>query len=101
MITFVICLGSLGTVWGTEHSNDTDVNVTGDYEWRLVADGLVDQPLNLTLSQIVAMPGTKVNADLYCFSTLVYAGNWVVVRLSVLLEESGLLDGLSIFSLLL
>ena len=77
---------------GTEHPNDTDVNVTGDYEWRSVADGLVNQPLNLTLSQIVAMPETKANADLYCFNTLVYAANWVVVKLSALLEESGLLD---------
>ncbi len=92
-ITFVICFSSLGTVWGTEHSSATDVNVASDYEWKLAVDGMVDQPLNLTLSQIVVLPGTKVNADLYCFSTLVYAGNWVGVRLSVLLEESGLLDG--------
>jgi len=93
VITFVICLGSLRTVWGTEHSSATDVNVIGNYEWRLVVDGLVDQPLNLTLSQIVGLPNTKVNADLYCFSTLVFSGSWVGVRLSVLLEESGLLDG--------
>jgi len=92
-ITFVICFSFLGTVWGTEHSNAADVNVAIDYEWKLVIDGMVNQPLNLTLSQIVAMPGTKVNADLYCFSTLVAAGNWVGVRLSVLLENAGLLDG--------
>ena len=92
-IIIVICFGSFGTVWGTEHYNDTDVNVAIDYEWKLIVDGMVDQHLNLTLSQIVAMPETMVNADLYCFSTLVSNGNWVGVRLSVLLEESGLLDG--------
>jgi DMSO/TMAO reductase YedYZ molybdopterin-dependent catalytic subunit len=100
LITFVISSSFLGTVWGTEHSNAAATNILIDYEWILVTDGMVDQPLNLTLDQIIAMPGTKVSADLYCFDSLVSAGNWYGVRLAVLLEDSGLQDGVEYIQLI-
>lgn len=54
--------------------------------------GLVDHPLNLTLSEIVAMPQTTVGAQIYCVdfpNTVVTEGNWIGVKLSLLLEEAG------------
>jgi len=99
-ITFVICFSSLGNVWCTEHSDAAAVDVTSDYDWILLIDGMVDQPLNLTLNQLIAMPAAKVNADLYCFSNLVSAGNWYGVRLASLLEESGVHEGVEYIQLI-
>ena len=61
-------------------------------ELRLVVDGSVQHPLNLTLDEIAAMPRTTVNAKLYCVGTpdrLLENGNWVGVRLAFLLENAG------------
>lgn len=93
VITLVIWFSFLGSVWGAESSGVTDVAVADDSEWRLIVDGAVSQPLNLTISELEAMPSTTVNADLYCYSSLVSAGNWVGVRLGLLLETAGLQDG--------
>jgi DMSO/TMAO reductase YedYZ molybdopterin-dependent catalytic subunit len=62
-------------------------------ELRLVVDGFVQHPLNLTLDEIAAMPRTTVNANLYCVGApdrLVDNGNWTGVRLAYLLENAGL-----------
>ncbi len=90
LITLMIWSSFLGSTWGVEHSGGTDVVVADDSEWRLIVDGAVDRTLNLTLSELAAMPKTTVNADLYCYSSLVTNGEWVGVRPSVLLEEAGL-----------
>lgn len=58
--------------------------------WLLV-DGLVQNPLNLSLEELEAMPLTSVNAELYCVDnprTPVAKGNWTGVRLMVLLERA-------------
>lgn len=61
-------------------------------QWRLVVDGLVRQPLNLTFDELVKMPLETVNAQLYCVgnpTTPLVEGNWSGVRLGLLLETAG------------
>jgi hypothetical protein len=61
-------------------------------DWQLTVTGLVDQQLNLSLTQITAMPQTTEYSTLYCvdFPTFVVAqGNWTGVKLSYLLEQAG------------
>jgi hypothetical protein len=71
LVTFLILFSFLGSAWGVEHSGGTVVVATDDSEWTLTVDGAIDQTLNLTLNDLAAMPKTTVNADLYCFSSLV------------------------------
>jgi DMSO/TMAO reductase YedYZ molybdopterin-dependent catalytic subunit len=93
-ITLELVLFSfLGVVAGVEVSDATNDAAAYDSEWRLLVDGAVYQPLNLTLSEVAAMPRTTVNANLYCYSSLVTAGNWVGVRLGLILEEAELHNG--------
>ena len=65
---------------------------TDDSGWRLIVDGFVQRPLNLTLNKIRAMPKTIVYAELYCVGapTIVQAkGNWSGVTLGYILEQAG------------
>jgi DMSO/TMAO reductase YedYZ molybdopterin-dependent catalytic subunit len=58
----------------------------------LVIDGFVQSPLNLTFDDLLAMPRSTVNAELYCVgdpTTVLAKGDWTGVRLGVLLEEAG------------
>jgi DMSO/TMAO reductase YedYZ molybdopterin-dependent catalytic subunit len=60
---------------------------------NLLVNGLVQNPLNLTLDELNAMPKTTVNAVLYCVdypNSPVAQGNWTGVKLSLLLEEAGI-----------
>ena len=76
-------------VWGIEHSVLPADNVTDDSEWILIVDGTVNEPLNLTLSELVAMPNSTVFAELYCYEELVTSGSWTGVRLGYILENVG------------
>ena len=61
-------------------------------EWQLTVTGLVEHPLNLSLTEIAAMPQTTVNAMLICVdypSNMVAEGNWTGVSLRLLLENAG------------
>ena len=89
-LTLMIWFSFLGSVWGVEHSGRTDVVVAEDSKWTLIVDGAVNQLLNLTLDELAALPKTTVNADLYCFSSLVTDGEWGGVRLALLLQRAGL-----------
>jgi hypothetical protein len=63
--------------------------------WQLAITGLVEHPLNLTLSDISAMPQTSEYAPLFCVdqpNTPVTAGNWTGVKLSYLLQEANVSD---------
>jgi hypothetical protein len=67
---------------------------TAGTEWQLSVIGLVSNPLNLTLTNITAMPQTTVEAAIYCvdFPTQVVAsGSWTGVKLATLLEQAGAL----------
>jgi DMSO/TMAO reductase YedYZ molybdopterin-dependent catalytic subunit len=73
-------------------SPSTQAALSIETEWRLQISGLVDSPLNLTLSEIVAMPASTVQTTLCCvdFPTrIVEEGRWTGVQLRVLLEEAG------------
>jgi hypothetical protein len=64
-------------------------------EWHLAVTGLVDNPLNISLSEFKSMPQTTENATLYCvdFPTIPVAGGamglWTGVKLSDLLHMAG------------
>jgi len=65
-----------------------------DSEWRLLLDGFVQHPLNLTFNELVAMPRSTVNAELYCVDAPRYVlakGNWTGVRLGLVLEKAEVL----------
>jgi hypothetical protein len=60
-------------------------------QWRLLVTGLVDNPLNLSLSELKTMPTTAENATLYCVDypgVPVIQGTWVGVKLSYLLGQA-------------
>jgi hypothetical protein len=69
--------------------------VYSDAQRRLEVLGLVAQPLNLTVSEIAAMPPTSVQATIYCVdfpNQVVETGNWTGVKLGFLLETAGVLS---------
>jgi len=56
-------------------------------------DGLVDRPLNLSVSDLLSMPSTSVNAPLYCVGGSRYPvenGTWEGVRLKLILDEANI-----------
>ena len=66
--------------------------VAEDSEWRLLVDGFVQHPLNLTFKELVAMPRSTVDAVLFCVDapkTPLADGNWTGVRLGLILEKAG------------
>lgn len=68
-------------------------SATPDFEaqWKLTVTGLVDSPLNLSGTEIVAMPKSTVNAAIVCVDfpgQIVMQGNWTGVKLRTLLEEA-------------
>jgi DMSO/TMAO reductase YedYZ molybdopterin-dependent catalytic subunit len=93
LITLILCFNALEPANATEYFNYNDENHVNLSEWTLSVDGQVDQTLNLTLYDIMTMPKTEVNADLYCFSELVYGGNWVGVKLGVILDKAEVNEG--------
>lgn len=97
-ITFgFIWFGFLRGVLSPEFSGAPKNIMTGDSEWSLLVDGLVNRPLNLTFSELVAMPRSTVDAELWCVTPggfpppfLVASGNWTGVRLGLILEKAEL-----------
>lgn len=68
-------------------------SATSDFktQWQLNVTGLVENPLNLSWTEIVAMPKSTVNAALICVDfpgTILMQGNWTGVKLGTLLEEA-------------
>ena len=67
-----------------------------DSEWTLVVDGFVQSPLSLTFDDLIAMPTSTVNAELYCVglpTTPLAEGDWTGVRLGYMLEQAGVSPG--------
>jgi len=61
-------------------------------EGRLLVYGFVQHPLNLTIQELMDMPRTTVNAELYCVGNPSFAiekGNWTGVQLKLILERTG------------
>jgi DMSO/TMAO reductase YedYZ molybdopterin-dependent catalytic subunit len=64
---------------------------TSFQERRLIVTGLVNNPLNYSWAEIVAMPKTTVDATLICVdapTTVLMAGNWTGIKLRTLFEEA-------------
>lgn len=74
----------------------TAADTSPNSEWHLAITGLVDQPLNLSLSDLKSMPQTTEDATLYCvdFPGIALAGGpqalWTGVKLSDLLHQVGI-----------
>ena len=81
--------------FSTLATNSSPTSPTENFEWALLVDGFVQRPLNLTLNELIAMPRSTVNAELYCLpavgssGVLVDYGNWTGVRLELILEKAG------------
>jgi len=93
----LIWFGFLMGVPSSEFSSAPKNIVAGDSEWRLLVDGLVDRSLSLTFNELVAMPRSTADAELWCVTPggfpppfLVTSGNWTGVRLGFILEKAGL-----------
>ncbi len=62
----------------------------------LTITGLVDHPVNLTLVELQALPKTAVYAAIICVDApknVLEEGNWIGVKLSVLLGNAGIQSG--------
>ena len=65
-----------------------------DADYRLVVDGLVDQPLELTLGDLRARPATALVRSFQCVTGWRVPGvHWQGVLLSQLLDEAGVQGG--------
>lgn len=67
----------------------------GNQDWQLTVTGLVQTPLNLSLTELTALPKTTQVATLVCVDypgTTLAEGNWTGVKLSYLLEEANVSD---------
>ena len=63
-------------------------------QWQVSVTGLVQNPLNLTLTNLTDMPVTSIDANIYCVdfpSQMVTGGMWTGVKLGYILEEAGVL----------
>lgn len=63
----------------------------GEIDWQVTVTGLVEQPLNLNWTEIVAMPKSSVNAEIICVDfpdTVVMQGKWTGIKLRTLLDEA-------------
>ncbi len=63
---------------------------------QLTVNGLVETPLNLTLTELQALPKTTLYAAIICVdfpNTVVEEGNWTGVKISTLLETAKIKQG--------
>jgi hypothetical protein len=80
---------SMINVFGPNSSTVANADVTSDSEWKLAVYGSNNNCLNLSLSDLAAMPKSTVNAVLSCYGLIVADGNWGGVNLGLLLNMSG------------
>jgi len=69
LIPLLIVLSTLTVVylaWSPESKAVSPEDRELNEEWTLTVDGLVDRRLNLTLKDILEMPSTVVEAELWC-----------------------------------
>ncbi len=64
--------------------------VAGFADWRLVIDGLVEQPLSLTLAELRAQPARTQITRHDCVEGWSAIGQWTGARLAPLLDRAGL-----------
>ena len=92
--TFTIAIMILTPELITASSNLSVEPISSTYpEWNLIVTGYVENPLNLTWNEIVALPQTTVNSKLICVdwpNQVLMSGNWTGVKLRLLLETAGI-----------
>ena len=84
-ILFVLASFTYNSIPPAKSATPTEIG------WQLTVTGLVEKPLDLNWSEIVAMPTSTVEATLYCVDfpgRVVMQGNWTGVKLRTLLEEA-------------
>jgi DMSO/TMAO reductase YedYZ molybdopterin-dependent catalytic subunit len=87
---WLIGFSFLGQVLSTDSSGSHKDTLTAVSESTLIlVDGGVGHPLNLTYSELVAMPRSTVSAELVCPGFFTMNGNWTGVRLWLVLEKAG------------
>jgi DMSO/TMAO reductase YedYZ molybdopterin-dependent catalytic subunit len=95
---FIISLGAivfyrLTGQFGFNITSNTNQAADTESGSILRIDGLVQNPMNLSLSELTALPKTTVNAKLRCVdapSVIIAQGNWTGVKLSLLLANAGI-----------
>lgn len=68
------------------------VQAVSSNDWRVTISGLVVNPMDLSLTDLAAMPQTNVEATIYCVdfpTSPVTSGKWTGVKLSTLFEQAG------------
>ena len=89
VLLLVIAIFVASFVWWTlGRSGSTTGEIS---ELWLQIDGLVENPLNLTYTEIVMMPRSNVNAKLFCVGAPNHPadeGNWTGVSLRFILERA-------------
>ena len=91
IMMLVLTIGVLGVASLAGFLNLFGPVAPDDSEWRLLVDGFVQRPLNLTFKELVAMPRSTVYAELYCVDAprhVLARGNWTGVRLELILEKA-------------
>lgn len=82
--TNIVDLSTISAYWGTRSLDVTTLRI----------DGYVTNHLDLTLSQLIAMPKSSEYAEIYCIHGApgipVDKGNWTGVRLGLVLETAGI-----------
>jgi DMSO/TMAO reductase YedYZ molybdopterin-dependent catalytic subunit len=91
-LTLITVLGFLFSAFLISSSSSevhaTNVATENNTEWTVQIDGEVANPVNLTISDLLAMPSVSVYAELYCYGKLVTVGVWTGVPVATVLEEA-------------
>ena len=83
-----LCFNSLTQIFATA-SYEAQNTLTANSETTLLVDGGVQHPINLTVSELAAMPRSTVSAELVCPGFFTIDGNWTGVKLRLVLEKAG------------
>jgi DMSO/TMAO reductase YedYZ molybdopterin-dependent catalytic subunit len=94
---FIVLFGAISfnrliEQFGSNVTSNTEQVADTNSGWSLTIDGLVQNPSNLSFSELTALPKSLVNAELHCVdapSVSIAQGNWTGVRLGLILANAG------------
>lgn len=92
ILMIVIIMGTLLSTSFNHGLENVASSTVFNSEWQITITGLVDTPLNLKLSDLIAMPQTTIFSQIFCVGPpgfFVDEGNWTGVKLGLLLETAG------------
>jgi DMSO/TMAO reductase YedYZ molybdopterin-dependent catalytic subunit len=91
-LLLITAIGFLFSAFLTSSSglevNTANLAAEDSSEWTVQVDGEVANPVNLTFTELLAMPPASVYAELYCYGKLVTSGVWTGVTVSYVLEKA-------------